>query len=271
MDYDPAAVHRVVGRAVGERDDVEPGFYAVGGSHGYGFATAESDVDVRGFHVADGERYALLDEPDAQFAVNRDGVTPGFESEADVELVSYELKTFGRLVWEGNFDVLELVCCGERVVDEVPGPMADLRALVEAHLPLNVPASYVGMARTNYRKHVAPAVADDETAAPTAKRVLYVLRGLLAARYVLAEGTLEADVRTLADRVLGDTDLVDDLLAVRRSGGSERVPDDLAPRADERITALFEELDPPERGAEPAFRDAVDEWMLSVRAETGPI
>lgn len=263
MEYETAAVERAIDRAVGARDDCTPAFYAVTGSHLYGFPSETgSDVDVRGFHVADGARYALLDRPDEQILVNQDGVTEGFEGVADVDLVSYELRKFGRLVSESNFNVLEAVFCGDQIRNEVPREIAALRSLVEDYLPLNVPAAYVGMARSNYRKHLDP---ERDGYEPTAKTFLYVLRGLLAAKYVREAASIEADVTVLADELLGETDIVADLIAVKRDDAAAPVPAELAARADERITTLFDGMDPGERRETVEFRDAVDDWMLAVR------
>jgi predicted nucleotidyltransferase len=140
--------------------------------------------------------------------------------------------------------------------------METLRSLVEDHLPLDVPTSYVGMAKNNYRKYLNP---ERDSYEPTAKKFLYVLRGMLAAQYVQETRSIEADVTVLTEAVRGETGLVEDLVAVKREEDTGHVPDELAARADEQITALFDESDPPERVEKSAFRDAIDDWMLSIR------
>ena len=262
MQYDPAVVAEMVEKAV-RRDDRRPAFHAVAGSHMYGFASeAGGDVDVRGFHVADGERYASLDEPDEQIVVNQGDVTEGFEEYAEIDLVSYELKKFGSLLYGANFNVLEVLFDGIEVVDDVPAEVDALRELVEAELPLDVPRSYVGMARTNYRNYLDP---DAPSYAPTAKRYLYVLRGLLAARYVVDEERIRADVRDLSRHVLGTTGTVDELIAAKRSAAGATVDGDLAARADDLIADLLDAVDPPDRVEKERYRERLDEWMLSVR------
>lgn len=263
MDYETETVERVIDRAVRGHNDCKPAFYAVTGSHVYGFPSEEGgDVDVRGFHLADGNRYALLNRPDEQIIVNQDGVTDGFEDVAHVDLVSYELRKFGRLLYKANFNVLEVVFCGDQIVNGVPLEIASLRSLVEDHLPLDVPTSYFGMAKNNYRKYLNP---ERDSYSPTAKKFLYVLRGLLAAQYVQDEATIEADVTVLADEVLGETDLVEELIAVKRDDETALVSNELAARADDQITVLFNEIDPPERAEKAEFRDAIDDWMVKVR------
>jgi predicted nucleotidyltransferase len=177
--------------------------------------------------------------------------------------VSYELKKFGRLLAKANFNVLEVVFDGIEVVNDVPQELAALRRLVEDRLPLDVPRTYFGMAKTNYEKYLNP---DRESYEPTAKTYLYVLRGLLAARYVREERTIEADVRNLSAYVLGDTDLVDDLVAVKREAESAEVGDELAGRADETITRLFDAVEPREEVDKTEYRKALNDWMRKLRA-----
>ena len=264
MEYDAERIERVVDRAVRQSgQDARPAFYAVTGSHIYGFPSEEGgDVDVRGFHVTDAERYAQLSEPREQIVVNQDGLTEGFEDYPEIDLVSYELKKFGVLLSKANFNVLEVVFDGIEVIDGVPLEMAALRRLVEDRLPLDVPRTYFGMAKSNYWKHLNP---NRESYSPTAKMFLYVLRGLLAARYVQDERTIEADVRELSSHILGETDLVDDLIVVKRDAESAEVGEDLATRADEVITRLFSEVDPPENVDKAEYHEAIDDWMLKVR------
>lgn len=265
MQYDENRIEQVVEKAVRRSEEsARPAFYAVTGSHIYGFPSEEgSDVDVRGFHVVDAERYAMLDGPRVQIVVNQDGLTEGFEDYPEIDLVSYELRKFGALLYKANFNVLEVVFAGEEVINGVPLELAALRRSIQDRLPIDVPRTYFGMAKSNYWKHLNP---NRESYTPTAKKFLYVLRGLMAAQYVQAERTIEADVRALSEHVLGDTDLVDDLIAVKRDAESAEVDEDLAARADETITRLFNEAEPPERVDKSGYRDALDEWMLKVRA-----
>ena len=262
MEYDADRVVRLIERAV-RREDDRPTFYAITGSHIYGFPSeVGGDVDVRGFHLADMERYALLDPPEEQHIVNQNGTTEGFEEYAEIDLVSYELRKFGALVHRANFNVLEVLFDGIQVMNGVPLEIDSLKSLIEDELPLDVPRSYVGMAKTNYYKHLNP---NKPSHAPTAKHHLYVLRGLLGALYVVDEETITADVRELSNHVLGSTDLVDELIDVKLSAEDATVDDDLADRSNELIVDLFNRVDPPERVDKRAYRERIDDWMLKVR------
>lgn len=262
MEYDIERVRTLIEKAV-RREDARPSFYAITGSHLYGFPSGEGgDVDVRGFHLADGARYALLDPPEEQLVVNQGAVTEGFEEYAEIDLVSYELRKFGSLVAGANFNVLEVLFDGIQVVNGSPLEVDSLKALVEDELPLDVPSSYVGMAKTNYYKHLNP---NKPSYDQMAKHYLYVLRGLMGAQYVLDEETITADVRTLSEHVLGTTDLVDALVDVKADAEDATVGEDLAARADATITDLFNEVEPPSRVDKSAYRARIDDWMLKVR------
>ncbi|MFB6166158.1 MAG: DNA polymerase beta superfamily protein [Haloarculaceae archaeon] len=248
--------------ADGGRLDGEPTFYAVVGGHCYGWADAASDVDVRGFHVADGLRYALLDRPAERVAVNQDGTTSGFERWADVDLVSYELRQFGELVAASNFNAIEAVFAAEPVLNERPAAIRSLRERIETVLPMDLPARYRGMAREN----VAVARRDSAERA-AAKHWLYALRGALAAVHVIEREAVLADVRTLSERVLGDADLAETLIAAKATGEGSLDPG-LAERADDRVGALLDRTDAAEPAAKTAVEPAVDDWMRSVRGWT---
>jgi predicted nucleotidyltransferase len=240
-------------------DEGSSDFYAVAGSRIYGFASEGSDVDLRGFHVADGVRYLLLDPP-----VQRIAIEPGTDAEAiprgeraDLDLVSYELRTFGTLLAEANFNVLELVFDGLVVRDEHAAEMDALRALVRDALPLDVPNRYMGMARHNYERC--------RRGSADVKHYLYALRGALAAHYVDERADIEADVVALSEAVLGDTELVDELVAAKRRPAERSLDDDLAGRALRLVDGLLD-AELVEASVETAeYRRGIDEWMLRVR------
>ncbi|WP_227132695.1 nucleotidyltransferase domain-containing protein [Halorubellus salinus] len=243
----------------------QPRFYAVGGSHLFGFADADSDVDVRGVHVVPAEEYAYLREPDPEVTVNMHGTTDGFEAYADCDLRSDELKHFGSLLVDANFNVVELVLEAPVVMNGMPLEVDALRALVREFLPMNVPHSYLGMAKSNYYKHLDPDKAEGYD--PSAKRFLYVYRGLLGAQYVLDNEDVEANVRALADAVdAGDPALVDELVALKRDAAVDHVPDVLEERARDAILSGFNALDPLPPVDKHGYRDAIDDWMRKVRA-----
>jgi predicted nucleotidyltransferase len=260
-DYQGAG--RVIDRAVRTTDGAKPAFYAITGSHLYGFPSEEGgDVDVRGFHVAPGERYLGLNEPKEQIQVNQGTVTQGFEEWSHVDLVSYELKKFGQLLFTANYNVIELVFHGDEVINGVPLEIDALRSLIAAHLPMDVPKTYLGMAKSNYWKYLNP---EKDAYRPTAKKFLYVLRGLYAAKYVARDAAIEPDVVALSGAVDGDTPLINSLIETKRSSADATVPSSMATEARDEITDLFNEIEPTGDVDKAEYRDELTEWMLKVR------
>jgi predicted nucleotidyltransferase len=264
LAYSPVELREFIERAVartGTRN--RPRFYAVTGSHLYGFDSADSDIDLRGFHLTPAAEYAYLERPAGEVTVNMDGVTEGFEAWADVDLRSYELRQFGSLLEGANYNVVELVLAAPTVMNGLPLEMDGLAALVRERLPMNVPHAYLGMARNNYYKHLDPEKAEGYN--PRAKKFLYVYRGLLGARYVLKHRDVEPDVRELARAVAGgDPDLVGELIAHKRDTGGP-VPDALAERARSAIVEQFNALEPLPDPEKAGYREALDDWMRKVR------
>lgn len=241
-----------------------PHFYAVTGSHIYGFDSADSDIDVRGLHVAPADEYAYLQTPAEEVTVNMDGTTEGFEQYADVDLRSYELRKFGSLVEKANYNVVELIFEAPTVMNGMPLEMDALQDLVRDHLPLNVPHAYLGMAKSNYYKHLDPEKTEGYD--PRPKKFLYVYRGLLGAQYVLEREDIEANVRTLAEEVDGgDPDLVADLIAHKRKVDEPLVPDALEDRARAAIVEQFNALETLPDPDKTGYREALDDWMRKVR------
>ncbi|WP_435359922.1 DNA polymerase beta superfamily protein [Haloarchaeobius sp. DFWS5] len=259
-DYDEDHVRSLVDAVLAaDPADLRPGFYAVVGSHCHGFADADSDVDVRGMHLADGTRYMLLDEPAERLVVNQGTPTHGFEEWAGVDCTSHECKAWVAALATTNFDPVETLLCGEVVVNELPDEIDALRAIVRDALPLELPHSYYGLAKRTYERHLVPG---QEGYDPTPKRYLYALRPLLGAHYVVEGEDVLADVSALSRAVLGDDDLVSELVVRKRAG--ESLDDHLAARADRQVEGLFETLTFTDASSTQFHRD-LDDWLRRVR------
>lgn len=267
MAYDEDRVRKLVAEAIDRQTgDADPLYYAVGGSHVYGFADGDSDVDVRGIHVGDGRRYMLIDEPTRRVRVNQDGITRGFEAYPEMDLVSFELRTFGKRLLDANFNVVEFLLSGAVVRDEDPAAIEELRAVVREALPLDVPDSYWGLAKSTYERTL---VEGRDGYDPTAKNYLYALRGLLGADYVTAEGDLLVDLPALARaRLDGDGVAVVEALIDRKRAG-DPVEAGLRGRADDLLAHLFETVETPRNVDKSAYREAIDDWMRARRRERG--
>ena len=265
LTYSDDKIWEFIEEAVAQKGtEHRPRFYAVTGSHIYGFESADSDIDIRGIHVAPAQEYAYLQTPAEEVTVNMDGTTEGFEEYAEVDLRSYELKKFGSLLTKANYNVIELVFEAPTVMNGMPLEMDALQELVRDFLPMNVPHAYLGMAKSNYYKHLDPEKTEGYD--PRPKKFLYVYRGLLGAQYVITYEDIEADIHRLAETVDGgDPELVDDLVAHKRDGDGQTVPNDLEERARSAITSQFNALDELPEPDKSGYREAIDDWMRKVR------
>ncbi|UPM45093.1 nucleotidyltransferase domain-containing protein [Halocatena salina] len=265
LTYSEEEIRTFIEEAVAQKGtQYQPRFYAVTGSHVYGFDSSDSDIDVRGIHVAPAEEYAYLQTPVEEVTINMDGTTEGFETYADIDLRSYELKKFGSLLAKANYNVIELVFEAPTVMNGLPLEMDALEALIREHLPMNVPHAYLGMAKSNYYKHLDPEkpVGYD----PRPKEFLYVYRGLLGAKYVLDHEDIEANVQTLATAVDGgNPELVEELINHKREIDEPTVPDALEQRTRAAIVEQFNALDALPTPDKSGYHDALDDWMHNVR------
>lgn len=266
LEYSDEEIRDFIEEAVAQKGtENRPRFYAVTGSHIYGFESAESDIDVRGFHMAPAEDYAYLRTPRQEVTINMDGTTDGFEEYAEVDLRSYELKKFGSLLESANYNVIELVFEAPTVMNGMPLEMDALQDLIREFLPMNVPHAYLGMAKSNYYKHLDPEKTEGYD--PRPKKFLYVYRGLLGAQYVLANEDIEADIHRLAETVDGgEPEIVEDLVAHKRESDEPTVLGELEERARRAITSQFNALDELPEPDKSEYRDAIDDWMRKVRA-----
>lgn len=265
LEYSEEDIREFIEEAVAQKGTKNhPRFYAVTGSHLYGFDSPDSDIDVRGIHVAPAEEYAYLQTPAEEVTINMDGTTEGFEAYSEVDLRSYELKKFGSLLEGANYNIIELVFEAPTVMNGMPLEMDALQDFIRDFLPMNVPHAYLGMAKSNYYKHLDPEKTDGYD--PRPKKFLYVYRGLLGAQYVLSNEDIEADIHQLAEDVDGgEPGLVDDLVAHKRESDESTVPDDLEKRARSAITSQFNTLDELPEPDKSGYRDAIDDWMRKVR------
>lgn len=269
MEYTDEQLRDVIERAVGEfATEGHPRWYAITGSHTYGFDSASSDIDIRGFHTVDETRYAYLDRaPKQEVTINMQGTTDGYEHVADVDLRSYELRHFGEHIVGANYNAMELLFCADAVMNGVPLAMDALRELVSDFLPLDVPHTYMGMAKSNYYSYLDP----DKTEAydPNPKKFLYVYRGMLGSIYTHENAEIVADVRTLARDVdMGRPEIVDELIECKRDASIDKVPADLEEETRMEISGLFNaqpEFTSVSTYEKESFMRAIDEWMQNVR------
>ncbi len=224
----------------------------LGGSHAYGFPSPDSDLDLKAVHLEPAARLLGL-KPPADHA-DRLEVVNGVE----IDYTSNEVGAVVRGVLAGNGNYFERLL-GPTVLVTSPEHAA-LRPLVARALSSDVYRHYAGFARNQLAQV-------EGSAAPAAKRVLYVLRTALTGTHLLTTGELIVDLTRLLDRY--GFAAAWDLVAAKQRGertalaASERdrwIAE--AKRALERLEGAQESSVLP---AEPRNRGELEEWLLEVR------
>ncbi|WP_433066772.1 nucleotidyltransferase domain-containing protein [Dactylosporangium sp. CS-033363] len=205
----------------GEVADEHPyplAFATVSGAHLYGFASVDSDLDLRACHILPLHEVVGVDT--GPETVQIDGMREGME----LDVVSQELAKFIRLLLRPNGYVLEqllspLVVRTSPLHDELKSLAAD--CLTAGHA-----RHYLGFATTQWQLYAKTA---------ELKPALYTLRVLHTGIHLMRTGHLEADLR-----VLNTLPYVPDLIEAKRAGEHDALPPSLV--SPERLAADVERL-----------------------------
>ena len=233
--------------------DVDVMFAVESGSRAWGFASPDSDYDVRFVYRHEPDWYmSLRDEP-------RDTVVV---SDGELDMVGWDIRKYLRLMRKSNPSVLEwlecpryVVWCGNgiRRLSEMAGRCFSARSLA---------FHYAGMARSNDHEFL-------RIREPRTKKYLYVVRALLSADWVIREGCMPPTVfAELLDLSACDfpRDQVEEVLARKlvadESDRYGHVPelDEWIPRKLQDVTEMAERLP----RAELVPWDEMDELFLEM-------
>jgi len=224
------------------------------GAHAYGFPSPDSDLDIKCVHVAPTRRLVGLgrDPGGAEQLTTIDGV--------ELDYGSNELGDVLAGVVKGNGNYLERLL-GDLVLAADQPRLAALRPLVRAVLSRNLVRHYGGFAGAQRRA---------AQAAPTAKKLLYVLRTAATGLHLLRTGELIIDLNLLAPDL--GLDLAG-LLERKRSGERAALTGDELAGWQTRLDAVMTALDAavatsvlPDQPPAPAVA-ALDAWLCEVRRE----
>ena len=179
------------------------------GSRAWGFASADSDYDVRFLFVWPRDRYLSVFPPreDVDLAID----------ENNLDLCGWELRKSLRLLRKSNGPLIEWL--HSPIVYRETEAVEKLRMLAhEIFCPRSCAAHYLGLSK----KMIMALEQSPETA--TAKRYLYALRSLLAGGHVLGAGTPApvafAELVAATDLSNEMRDEIDAMIAAK-SGGNE--------------------------------------------------
>jgi predicted nucleotidyltransferase len=225
-------------------------FATVSGAHLYGFASVDSDLDLRAAHVL----------PAAEVIGLRTGPetlpTGGWRDGVELDVVSHDLRKFAKLLNSRNGYVLEQLLSPLVVVT---GPLHDaLKALAPGLITRGHAHHYQGFA-TSQEKLLATS--------GRLKPALYLLRVLLTGQHLMRTGTLETDLGRLGARF----GYVPELIALKRTAEHVPFPTAMAARLAADVAVLRAELEtarnasPLPDHADPATVEALHNLVVSTR------
>jgi predicted nucleotidyltransferase len=226
---------------------------SVSGAHAYGFPSPDSDVDLKGVHVA--PTRSLLGLRQVASSADRVEIIEGVE----IDYTSNELGAVVAGLLGGNGNYLERVA-GHCVVRS-SSLHAGLREVALASLSRRYYRHYAGFAHQLSKAH---------TESPSVKRALYVIRTALTGAHLLDTGELRIDVRTVMNTY--GCDEAQRLVEAKLAG--ERTP--MTAAEEQRVRPLLERalaaLDAAHASSnlpdEPANAGAAEEWLVGARSRS---
>ncbi|MBI2375603.1 MAG: nucleotidyltransferase domain-containing protein [Deltaproteobacteria bacterium] len=232
----------------------EPIFAIISGAHLYGFASPDSDIDLRGAFLLSCREILGLEPPVETLTI---------EEKTDVELdwVAHDVRKFARLLTRHNGYALEqlyspLVVLGTDSFEE-------LRELGRGCVTRPTVRHYRGFARGRRLRLREPD--------PTVKHLLYAYRVLLSGIHLMNTGEIEANILTLND--IFAIERVQELVERKREGAEKMS------LSAEELSAHEAHLDSLERALDEAYETsalpmeptttrALEDFVIRLRLET---
>ena len=214
------------------REDVRIILAVESGSRAWGFASSNSDYDVRFIYCRRTPWYLTVD-----LETRRDVLEYGIVD--DIDLNGWDLRKALRLLRKSNPTIVEWLQSPVEYLSRGSFRSTALELLDQVYFPDKGIYHYRSMAKTNYRGYL-------QAEQVPLKKYFYVLRPLLAARWVEAHGEAPPiEFGTLLSAIAHEKELLADIgvLLERKRSGAEL---DLAPpipRINRFIEAELERLE----------------------------
>ena len=183
-----------------------PVFATISGAHLYGFASPDSDVDLRGAYLLDAREMLGLGQPTETLTIVANEPAPGSSVALELDWVAHDLRKFVRMMVSHNGYAMEQLYSPLVVVS---GPLhEELIALGRGALTRPMVRHYFGFARGRRQRLREPGA--------TVKHLLYAYRVYLSGIHLMRTGELDANLPSLSQRFRLEP--IDELIARKREG-----------------------------------------------------
>jgi predicted nucleotidyltransferase len=228
----------------------EPIFATISGAHLYGFASPDSDVDLRGAFMLPASEMLGLHPPEETITIE-DNTT------IDLDWVAHDIRKFARLMTNHNGYVLEQLF-SPLVVRSTPAHV-ELIDLGKGCVTRPTVRHYQGFARGRRKRLAEPD--------PTVKHLLYAYRVLLTGIHLMETGEVVANIQVLNERFRFVE--IDELVARKRGGAEKMALDD---REMDQYGRLLDRLEAKLQEAHDASQlpDRVDALVVAMLTEGAP-
>ena len=220
----------------------EPVFATISGAHLYGFASRDSDIDLRGAFLLSARDMLGLRKVEETITIEQ-------KSPLDLDWVAHDLRKFARMMVSHNGYVMEQLF-SPLVVVTTPAH-ATLMELGRGCITRPMVRHYQGFGRGRRKRVHEPGA--------TVKHLLYTYRVLLAGIHLMRTGEVVANINVLREH--HRLPVVEELVQ-RKQQGAEKMP--LSP---DEITAHDRHLDDLEQELERAHQHSSLPLEPSTKAE----
>jgi predicted nucleotidyltransferase len=231
-----------------------PVFATISGAHLYGFASPDSDVDLRGAYLLSAREMLGLRKAEETLTIES-------KSPIDLDWVAHDLRKFVRMLVSHNGYVLEQLY-SPLIVITTPAH-AELLSLGKGCITRPTVRHYQGFARGRRKRVHEPDA--------TVKHLLYAYRVLLSGIHLMRTGEVVANITSLREEF--QLPMVEALVR-RKQEGAEKMPllEQEVAEHDGYLDALERELEESARKSslpdEPSTRDALEDLVIRLRLAT---
>lgn len=226
-------------------------FVSISGAHLYGFPSPDSDYDLRGSHILPLEEIAgLLDRNETIEASRQEG-------DIELDLVTYDVEKYCRLLLQRNGNVLEQVY--SPLIVETTSEHHELQKIVRGCITKHHAHHYLGLAKNQWKLF---------NKEQQVKKLLYVYRVLLTGIHLMRTGYVNPNVVELNETF--SLPHVAELVHMKMSGEEKAIfagADVVFHEAEyERLVGELEEArDSSHLPEVPTAYDELNDWLLRVR------
>jgi hypothetical protein len=233
------------------RKGPEPVFATISGAHLYGFASPDSDVDLRGAFLRPAREVLGLFPPDETITIEDKTVL-------DLDWVAHDVRKFARMMTQHNGYALEQLY-SPLIVVSTPAH-EELLALGRGCVTRPIVRHYQGFGRGRRKRLLEPE--------PTVKHLLYAYRAFLTGIHLMRAGEVVAHIANLVERF--PMPELDELIERKRTGAEKMLLDarDLArhaPLLDALELQLEDAHDRSSLPDEPTTVSALDDLVVRLR------